>query len=101
MFYNEIAPFLDRSSFIRDFDIKIVSTDDSFCFSGLQRSVKSLLITRAVNISGKSILLVCADEKLAEEYTDDLELLLGIDRVRFFPDFEVQNTEIRDSGKKG
>ncbi len=95
MFYKKIEPHLDKSPFIKDYD-KLISADESgICFAGLNRSAKSLLLARAFQQSKKNLIVICSDNKLAEEYTDDLELLVGIDNVRFFPDFEVLPFEER------
>ena len=89
MFYSTIKSVIDESEFIKNFDSIILDRNKKVLFHKLNRSVKSLLLARAFMMSGKNIIFITADDKLAEEYLDDLDLLIGHDHSFFLPDYEV------------
>lgn len=94
MFYKKIEALLEKSSFIKAFDEKI-SQKGGALFHNLNRSAKAMLLARAFEQSGKSIIFVTADDKLAEDYLDDLEFFVGHQHARFLPDYEVLPYEER------
>jgi len=95
MFYERIKPFLDRSDFFRKFDQECSNSETSSLLFNLNQSAKSLLLVRALEETGKSIIFISADDKTAEEYVDDIDLLIGTDRSFYLPDFEVLPYEER------
>ncbi len=95
MFYKRIKPFLDRSGFFRKFDKECTSSPVNAAVSNLNQSARSLLLARALEVTGKNIIMISGDDKAAEEYVDDLDLLVGTDRSFFLPDFEVLPYEAR------
>ncbi|MFC1887465.1 transcription-repair coupling factor [Candidatus Cloacimonadota bacterium] len=95
MFYKRLKPFLDRSEFIAKFDARCNSIPVKTAINNLNQSAKSVLMARALEITGKSIIMISADDKMAEEFVDDLDLLVGADRSFYLPDFEVLPYEER------
>ena len=95
IFYNKISSVIDKSDFIQDFDNLIKSQTAGTLVHNLNRSAKSLLLARAFQITGKNIVFVTADDKVAEDYLEDLDLLVGHDSAYFLPDYEVLPYEQR------
>jgi len=95
IFYNKIKSLIDRSEFIKKFDSEIVANKTGSLFHNLNRSAKSLLLARIFEQTGKNIIFVTADDKVAEDYLEDLDLLIGRDRAHFLPDYEVLPYEQR------
>ncbi|MCF7793474.1 MAG: transcription-repair coupling factor [Candidatus Cloacimonetes bacterium] len=93
MFYNKINKLIDESKFLREFDE--LSQNSGLLVHNLNRSAKSLLLARAINKTGKNVIFVTADDKMAEEYLEDLDLMLGRDAAYFLPDYEVLPYEQR------
>jgi len=94
-FYNKIRSLIDRSEFIKKFDTEIIENKTGSLFHNLNRSAKSILLARVFEQTGKNIIFVTADDKVAEDYLDDLDLLIGRDRTHFLPDYEVLPYEQR------
>lgn len=94
-YYSSIEKELNKSHSLLEFDKIINNKELSGIFSQLNFSLKSLLLTRAYFSSCKNILLITQDDRLAEEYSEDLKLLAGDDFVNYFPDFEVLPFEER------
>jgi transcription-repair coupling factor (superfamily II helicase) len=95
MFYKRIEPFLNRSEFISKFDTECVELPTKSVINNLNQSAKSLLLARALEITCKNIIMVSSDDKTAEEFTDDVDLLIGTERSFYLPDFEVLPYEER------
>jgi transcription-repair coupling factor (superfamily II helicase) len=95
MFYERIKPFLDKSEFFRSYDSECSSPSAGSAICNLNQSAKSLLLARALVKTGKNIIMISADDKTAEEYVDDLNLLVGADHSFYLPDFEVLPYEER------
>jgi transcription-repair coupling factor (superfamily II helicase) len=93
MFYSKISRIIEKSKFIREFDE--LSQTSGLLVHNLNRSAKSLLLARAFAKTGKNVIFVTADDKMAEEYLEDLDLLLGRDAAYFLPDYEVLPYEQR------
>ena len=94
-FYTKISSLMDRSEFIKKFDTEIAENKHRGLFYNLNRSSKSLLLARVFEQTGKSIIFITADDKVAEDYLDDLDLLIGRDKAHFLPDYEVLPYEQR------
>jgi len=94
-FYHKIKSIIDRSGFIRNFDTEIKENKTKSLFHNLNRSAKSILLARAFEQTGKNIIFVTADDKVAEDYLEDLDLLVKRDRAHFLPDYEVLPYEQR------
>ena len=95
MFYNTISSIIDRSGFIEQFDSILQNKKSGTLFHNLNRSAKSLLLARAFMQTGKNIIFVTADDKIAEDYLEDLDLFVGQDSSYFLPDYEVLPYEQR------
>ena len=94
-FYTKISSLIDRSEFIKKFDSEIAENKTKGLFYNLNRSAKSILLSRLFKQTGKNIIFITADDKVAEDYLEDLDLLIGRDRAHFLPDYEVLPYEQR------
>ncbi len=94
-FYNKIRSLIDRSKFIKKFDKEITENKTRGLFHNLNRSAKSMLLARALDQTGKNVIFVTADDKVAEDYLEDLDLLIGRENAHFLPDYEVLPYEQR------
>ncbi|MCK4311290.1 MAG: transcription-repair coupling factor, partial [Candidatus Cloacimonetes bacterium] len=95
IFYDKINSIINRSIFIRQYDSITAEGKSKTLFHNLNRSSKSLLLARAFMQTGKNIIFVTADDKVAEDYLDDLDLLVGKESDHFLPDYEVLPYEQR------
>ena len=95
MLYPQLKPILDNSNFINQFDSVLSAKISGTLFYKLNRSAKSLLLSRAFEQTKKNIIFITADDKLAEDYLDDLDLLIGKNNSFFLPDYEVLPYEQR------
>ncbi|MBL7149607.1 MAG: transcription-repair coupling factor, partial [Candidatus Cloacimonetes bacterium] len=95
MFYNKISSIIDRSGFIEQFDSIVQNKKSGTLFHNLNHSAKSLLLVRAFMQTGKNIIFVTADDKVAEDYLEDLDLFVGQDSSYYLPDYEVLPYEQR------
>lgn len=94
MLYEKIKKHIENSDFIKQID-SLISGTNSQLFYGLNHSAKALILSHIFRKTGKNIIFVTADDKLAEDYLDDFDLLIGSDASRFFPDFELLPYEER------
>ncbi|MDY6915475.1 MAG: transcription-repair coupling factor, partial [Candidatus Cloacimonadota bacterium] len=95
MLYKLLASILEKSNFIEKFDKQIKAQQESTLFFNLNRSLKSVLLSRIHQITNKNIIFVTTDDKLAEDYLEDIDLLIGKVNVHFLPDYEVLPYEDR------
>jgi transcription-repair coupling factor (superfamily II helicase) len=95
MFYGKLKSILDKSEFLKNFDLRIKERQSKILIYKLNRSAKSLLLARAFAESGKNIVFITSDDKLAEDYLDDLDLLVGNKNSFLLPDYEVLPYEQR------
>ncbi len=95
MFYDNLVPSLNKSQFFNDFDAEITLANQTVQYTQLNRSAKSLLLARAFKQTKKNILFITADDKLAEDYLDDLHILVSAQAAAFLPDLEVLPYEER------
>ena len=94
-FYNKISSIIERSGFIQEFETAVRSKVSGLLVHNLNRSAKSLLLSHAYEQTGKNIIFITADDKVAEDYLEDLDLLIGRDSAYFLPDYEVLTYEQR------
>jgi transcription-repair coupling factor (superfamily II helicase) len=94
MFYNKIQPFLEATSTSKDISLAIKNRK-KLQVANLNLSLKSLLVASTFRRENKSILVIVADDRLAEDFQANLEVLLSIDEVEFIPDYEVLPYEDR------
>lgn len=95
MFYPEIRSYLEKSVFISQFDQILKSQVQGWQFYSLNSSAKALLAARAFHDYKRPVLLIALDDKAAEDYAEDLEILVGQERAFFLPDYEVLPYEER------
>jgi transcription-repair coupling factor (superfamily II helicase) len=94
-YYDLIKQDLDRSAFFNNYDSILREGVRGNLFYHMNRSVKALLLSRALFEQKKNILLICADDKLAEDYLSDLRLIAGVENAFYLPDYEVLAYEKR------
>lgn len=98
MLYTKIRPHLDRSAGIRRFDEIFNARQKVYC-SNLNLTSKAILTARLFSLQESqengSLIFVSSDCNRAEEFQEDLSLLLGKDRVFFLPDYETLPYEDR------
>ncbi len=94
-FYQNLQKKLNESAFFQQFSDSLLKSGSNFLFHNLNRSAKALLIAHAFEKTGKNIIFISADDKLAEDYLEDLDLLLGKECCHFLPDHEVLPYEKR------
>ncbi len=94
-YYDLIKSDLDKSSFFQNYDSILREDVRGNLFHHLNRTVKALLVCRAYFESGKNILMICADDKLAEDYLDDIQLLAGKENAYILSDYETLAYEQR------
>ena len=95
MLYKRINKLIKDSGFIKQVDAIISTQTERTLFHGLNRSAKALLLAHIFKETNKSILFISADDKMAEDYLDDFDLLVGSENSRFLPDYEVLPYEER------
>ena len=95
MLYEQIISSLNNSEFIKNFDLILGDKTIRTLFWNLNRSAKSLLLARAYKRTEKNIIFITSDDKMAEEFLDDIDLLIGKDASHFLPDYEVLPYEQR------
>ena len=95
MLYEKINEIIGKSDFIREIDSIISAQNNQTLFHGLNRSAKALLLAHIFKKTGKNIIFISADDKMAEDYLDDFDLLVGSQYSRFLPDYEVLPYEER------
>ncbi len=94
-YYTKISKQLLESNAIQEFNSIIQQADTTGLFTQLNFSLKSLLLAEAYKKTNRCILFITQDDRIAEDYSDDLNLILGKEHVSFFPDFEVLAYEER------
>jgi transcription-repair coupling factor (superfamily II helicase) len=95
MIYQRIADYLGRSASITQFDTLMQDSATHGHIHNLNRSMKAVLLARTLVTTQKDIIFISPDDKTAEDYCEDLELLLGQDAAWFLPDYEVLPYEQR------
>jgi transcription-repair coupling factor (superfamily II helicase) len=94
-FYEKIQSRLLASEFLNNYLALLDKGISRFQYSHLNQSARALLIAHAWINTKKNILVVSADDTLAEEIWDDLCVLLGRENAHYLPDFEVLPYEER------
>ncbi len=94
MFYERIKEYLSEGSLFCSLSGKIL-TGRSVQIGGINRSARALLISDVFARTNKNIVIVSADNRLAEEYQDDLVVLNNFDNVWTLPDYETLPYEER------
>ncbi len=94
-FYNQIQSILKGSSFLANYVNLLESGVSKVQYSHLNLSARALMIAHAWTVTQKNILVVTADDPLAEDFWDDISVLVGKDNTHYLPDFEVLPYEDR------
>ncbi len=95
MLYQKLKPYFEQSEFFKEIAKRLDESTSGDLFFNLNHSSKAAIIAHVFQHTGKSILFVSADDKMAEDYLDDFQLLVGQDNACFLPDFEVLPYEER------
>jgi len=88
MLYNKIKTYLNRSSQFSRL-LQLSDTAQNFRISGLNNSAKALALSHVFSNSEKSIFLVAENDSIAQNACDDLEVLLGKDRIFHLSGYEL------------
>ncbi|PID27694.1 MAG: transcription-repair coupling factor [Candidatus Cloacimonadota bacterium] len=94
MFYKQIEQNINESNYFRESLLKTVN-ERNVLFHKLNFSAKSLFIAHQYMNLKKNIIFITSDDKVAEDYFDDLILVAGKENVQFLPDFEILPYEQR------
>jgi transcription-repair coupling factor (superfamily II helicase) len=94
MFYKQIEQEIIKSDYFQDSLLK-VANEQNVLFHKLNFSAKSLFLAHQYINHKKNIIFITADDKIAEDYLDDLLLLTGKGNSWILPDFEVLPYEPR------
>ncbi len=94
MFYKKIKSFLEATTVIKDIN-SAVKDNIKLQVANLNLSLKSLLVANTFRKEQKNILVIVSDDRLAEDFQNNLEVLLSMDEVQFIPDYEVLPYEER------
>ncbi len=94
-YYQKIAGNLKESKFLSNFLSHLDEGNSRIQYSHLNQSARALMIAHAWYNSNKNIIVVTADDPLAEEFWDDLCILTGKENSHYLPDYEVLPYEER------
>ena len=94
MFYKKMKPFLAQTSVIKDLN-QALRENKILQITNLNLSIKALLVANTFRQVNKNILVVVSDDRLAEDFQGNLEVLLSMEEVEFIPDYEVLPYEDR------
>ncbi|NQV19371.1 MAG: transcription-repair coupling factor, partial [Armatimonadetes bacterium] len=88
MLYNKIKSYLNRSSQFSRL-LQLVNTVQKLRLSGLNSSAKALALSHVFSNFNKSLLLVTENDSIAQHTCDDLEVLLGKERIFHLSGYEL------------
>jgi transcription-repair coupling factor (superfamily II helicase) len=94
-FYTQIDAILSDVSYINDFDTVVQVGESAAIVNAANSSIKTILATRTLYISQKSIWYITRDDKLAEDIAEDFAVLNTDKQVFYIPDFETLPYEER------
>lgn len=94
-FYNKIAERLSRSPFLNAYIAALDKGASRVQYSHLNLSARALLIAHSWIYTKKNVLLITAEDNVAEDIWDDLTVLIGRENAHYLPDFEVLPYEER------
>ena len=94
MFYSKITPFIAESTTFKQLN-EAIDLQENIEINNLNISLKALLIADSFMKSDKNILVVVSDDKLAEDFQSNIEVILSSDLVQFIPDYETLPYEAR------
>mgnify|MGYP006290463237 FL=1 len=95
MFLKKIKEDLHKSHFFRQLEHILAENRSNVLLHNMNNSAKALIVAFTFFITEKNVILVSTDDRLAEEFLDDLEILVGRQNTEFLPDFEVLPYEQR------
>ncbi len=94
MFYKKIKPYLEATTVIKEIN-QAIKGNKRLQIANLNLSLKSLLVANTFRNENKNTLVVVSDDRLAEDFQNNLEVLLSMEEVHFIPDYEVLPYEDR------
>src|SRR6056297_1428501 len=95
MLYEKLEKYIADSEYIKAIEQQDLEKETGALFYGLNHSDKAVVLSHIFRKTGKNIFFVSADDKIAEDYLDDFELLVGSKNCKFLPDYEVLPYEER------
>jgi len=102
MIVNKIREIVNHSSTLNKL-LKDVTTNKRMIIKGLSGSIRSIVLTSMFENVGSKFLYIANDEEQVEILKDDLEVILGKDKVAFLADQKDRPYEsvFRDTLRKG
>ena len=94
-FYNQVINNLNQSSFFSNFTNQLDMGTSRIQYNHLNQSARALLISHAWIRTQKNVIVVTSDDVVAEDFWDDLCVLIGRENAHYLPDFEVLPYEER------
>ncbi|RLC46907.1 MAG: hypothetical protein DRH57_05125 [Candidatus Cloacimonadota bacterium] len=95
MFYKELKPYLNRAKTVTKLNQLLEREKEQINLCGLNKSAKSLFVAHIFSQTRKDVILATLDDTDAENFRDDLHILLGENKVCHFPNYEVLPYEQR------
>ena len=95
MQFQNIRKQFAKAESINHFHNLLEENKNHILVHGLSRSVKSLLLADVYQQTDKNVIFVTGDDKVAENYLDDLLLIMDSTIPCMLPDFEVLPYEER------
>jgi transcription-repair coupling factor (superfamily II helicase) len=95
MLYQLLKTSLNRSQSIEKFREFLAKKENHILFYGMNRSAKSLLLADCFFQTNKNVIFICPDDKIAEDYAEDIEIFTSNTITSFLPDYEVLAYEKR------
>lgn len=94
-FYQKIDDILSESFEIDKFDQYTANINNISVVNNVNQSIKIILACRILKKLNKNIVFVTKDDKIAEEITEDFNVMLNESLVNFIPDYETLPYEER------
>jgi transcription-repair coupling factor (superfamily II helicase) len=94
MFYERIQDYLSDSNLFTSLSDSVLN-GNPIQIGGINRSARAMLISDIFHRTQKNIVVVSGDNRLAEEYQEDLSVLNNRTNVWTFPDYETLPYEER------
>lgn len=94
-FYNHISDKLTQSEFLNNIDSLLQNKETQLQICNLNQSSRALLIANFWRHLHKNIIVIAANDNIAEDLWDDLCVLIGSNKAIFLPDYEILPYEER------
>ncbi len=82
---SQLNQILTSSTNYQNFQLKLQNRE-SCSISGLEGTFLSIFIANIFNSENRDVLILCKNENESEKIRDDLDFIIGVDRIAFLPD---------------